>query len=209
MELEAYEAAIPPFVRLQAEFPEHPLRQSMLPRLAYALEQTGQPSEALDIWQAHIKERTDIDEMARLRLQLHMGRLALQAKRFDDALTLLPETDGKSVPKIAASYFGGAEVHHATTSRFVNDKAIGAHEPALGPCGTTATGTVCSNAMGFALDTYRRLRNGRPEMIANAERRIADEAGLVRRALKHAIFGHHRMLPHRMMLPTNDSEDRA
>lgn len=191
MELEQFEGAIPPFTRLQTEFPEHPFSQSMLPRLAYAFEQTGQPEEALVAWQSHMQQAIRIDETDRLRLQLHMGRLALQARRFDDALTLLPETHEMPVAELAAeTSFWRAEVHyeqqqwdvakHQYTELLEHDEA--SH---WGMAARLRLGAVYEQQQEWdlALDAYRKLRDTATdaEIIANAERRIAAiEAGLVR-----------------------------
>ncbi len=191
MGLAQFEAAIQPFSQLQTLYPEHPLRQSMLPRLAYAYEQTDQPNEALAVWQSHIQQGIRIDETARLRLQLHMGRLALQARRFDDALTLLPETHEMAVADLAVeTAFWRAEVHYEQQQWDVAEQQyrelLNHHE--TGHWGVSARlrlGTVYERQQEWdlALETYRKLRDKATdaEMIANAERRIAAiEAGLVR-----------------------------
>ncbi len=191
MELEQFEAAIAPFVRLQTEFPEHPLNQSILPRLAYAFEQTGRPDDALTTWQSHVQQGVSIDETAQLRLQLHMGRLALQARRFDDALTLLPETHEMTVADMAAeTLFWRAEVHYEQQQWNVAKQQ---YETLLERDETSHWSVAARLRLGtvyeqqqewdLALETYRRLRETATdaEIIANAERRIAAiEAGLVR-----------------------------
>lgn len=191
MELAQFEAAITPFTRLQSEFPEHPLIPPMLPRLAYAFEQTGRLDDALTTWQSHVQQGANIDETAQLRLQLHMGRLALQAKRFEDALTLLPETGEMPATDLAAeTLFWRAEVYYeqqrwsvakqqyeALLARDETDRWSEAARLRLGAVYER------QNEWDLALETYRRLQETATdaEMIANAERRIAAiEAGLVR-----------------------------
>ncbi len=191
MELQQYEAAIAPFTRLQTEFPTHALRDAMLPRLAYALEQVERPGEALDAWRVHVQSRTEVDATARLRLQLHMGRLALRAKRFEEALTLLPEMRDTAATEMAAEVlFWRAEAHYELQQW---DEAKQQYQALLKRQGAGHWGTAAQLRLGtvyeqkqewdLALDTYRALRDTATDadMIANAERRIAAiEAGLVR-----------------------------
>ncbi len=191
MELQQFEAAITPFIRLQTEFPAHPLRDTMLPRLAYAFEQTERPGDALETWQSHLQSGIEIDETARLRLQLHMGRLALQAKRFDDALALLPQMQELSTPDMATeTLFWRAEVHYeqqqwAVAKQRYQDVLERDASGHWGEAARLRLGTVYEQQKEWdlALETYRTLRDTATdvEMIANAESRIAAiEAGLVR-----------------------------
>jgi tetratricopeptide (TPR) repeat protein len=191
MELQQFEAAIVPFTRLQTEFLEHPLRGAMLPRLAYAFEQVERPGDALDAWQAHVQSGSQLDASTRLRLQLHMGRLALQVKRFDDAIALLPQMREISVPAIAAeALFWRAEAYYALQQL---DAAKQQYQELLerhgdghwGAAARLRLGTVYEQQQEWdlALETYRTLRDTATdaEMIANAERRIAAiEDGLMR-----------------------------
>lgn len=191
MELQQFEAAITPFARLQIEFPDHPLNHAMWPRLAYAYEQTGRPSEALDAWLSHTRSGTESDETARLRLQLHMGGLALQAKRFEDALTLLPEVRDLSTPEMAAeTRFRRAKAHYELKQW---EAAKQQFQELLEHHGTSRWRYAARLLLGavyeqqhewdLALETYQTLRDTATDaaMIANAERRIAAiEAGLVR-----------------------------
>ncbi len=194
MELQQFEAAIVPFLRLQAEFPMHPLRTPMLPRLAYALGRAERPSDALDAWQSHVQLGTEIDAAARLRLHLHMGRLAFQAKRFEDALALLPEMreirEISGTTMAAETLFWRAETHYELQQW---DAAKQGYQALLEHYGASPWGVAARLRLGtvyeqqqewdLALETYRALRDTATdaEMIANAERRIAAiEAGLVR-----------------------------
>lgn len=191
MELQQFEEAIIPFARLKIEFPEHPLNDAMWSRLAYAYEQAGRPREALDAWQSHVQLGTESDETARLRLQLHMGRLALQAKRFEDALTLLPEAREFSTPAMAAeTLFKRAEAHYELQQW---DAAKQRYQELLERHGNSRWSHAARLLLGavyeqqqewdLALETYRTLRETATDaaMIAKAERRIAAiEAGLVR-----------------------------
>jgi tetratricopeptide (TPR) repeat protein len=191
MELQQFEAAIVPFTRLQTESPEHPLHDAMLPRLAYAFEQVRRPGDALDAWQAYIRLGKESDATTRLRLQVHMGRLALQAARFEDALTLLPEMREISDTAMAAeTLFWRAEAYYQL-QRW--DAAQQQYQELLERHGAShwrdaarlRLGTVYEQQeeWDLALETYRRLREVATdaEMIANADRRIAAiEAGLVR-----------------------------
>ena len=191
MELQQFEAAIVPFTRLQTEFPEHPLRDAMLPRLAYAFEQVKRPGDALDTWQAHVQSGAELDATTRLRLQLHMGRLALQVKRFEDAITLLPQMREISVPAMAAeTLFWRAEAYYALQQL---DAAKQQYQELLERHGDghwsaaarLRLGTVYEQQQEWdlALETYRMLRDTATdaEMIANAKRRIAAiESGLMR-----------------------------
>jgi tetratricopeptide (TPR) repeat protein len=191
MELHQFEAAITPFRRLQTEFPEHPLRQAMLPRLAYAFEQVGRPGDALDTWKAHVKAGAERNATARLRLQLHMGRLALQAKRFEDALALLPKAHKIAATDMAVeTLFWRAEAYYELQQW---DAAKQWYQALLEHYGASRWGDAARLRLGtvyeqqqewdLALETYRTLRDTATdaEMIANAVRRIAAiEAGLVR-----------------------------
>lgn len=191
MELQQFGAAIASFTRLQTEFPAHPLRHRMLPRLAYACEQTGRPAEALAAWKAHVQSATQIEQTARLRLYLHMGRLALQVKRFDDALALLPPAHEMSDPAMAAeTLFWRAEVHYEQQHW---EMAKQQYQELLRHQGAGHWGVVARLRLGtvyeqqqewdLALEAYRTLRDTATdaEIIASAERRIAAiEAGLVR-----------------------------
>jgi tetratricopeptide (TPR) repeat protein len=191
VELQQFEAAIAPFTRLQTEFPMHPLCKAMLPRLAYAFEQVKRPGDALDTWKSHVQLGTEMDVTARLRLQLHMGWLALQAKRFEEALTLLPDRREISATAMAAeTQFWRAEAHYELQQW---DRAKQRYQELLEQHGAghwavaarLRLGTVYEQLQEWdlALATYRTLRDTATdaEMIANAERRIAAiEAGLVR-----------------------------
>jgi len=191
MALQQFEAAIVPFTRLQAEYPEHPLNDAMLPRLAYAFEQAGRLGDALDAWQSYVQVSKESDATARLRLQVHMGRLALRVARFEDALTLLPETREIADPAVAAeTLFWRAEAYYQL-QRW--DAAQQRYRELLERHGSShwsdaarlRLGTVYEQQQEWdlALETYRKLREiaTDAEMIANAERRIAAiEAGLVR-----------------------------
>ena len=191
MELQEWDAAITAFTRLQSDFPEHPLRVAMLPRLAYALEQVGRPGDALDAWQAHTQSDTGQDAAARLRLRLHMGRLALQAKRFEAALELLPQRrDVEAADMAAETLFWRAEAHYHLQQW---DAAKQSYQALLQDQEAARWADAARLRLGavyeqqrewdLALETYRQVRDTAADaaMIANAERRIAAiEAGLVR-----------------------------
>ena len=191
MELRRFEAAIVAFTRLQTEFPEHPLRVAMLPRLAYALEQVGRPGDALDVWQAHVQSGGEQDAAARLRLRLHMGRLALQVQRFEAALELLPQRREVNAADMAAeTLFWRAEAHYHLQQW---DAAKQGYQVLLRDQGAARWGDAAQLRLAavyeqkrewdLALETYRKVRDtaSDAEIIANAKRRIAAiEAGLVR-----------------------------
>ena len=191
MELQQWAAAIDAFTRLQSDFPEHPLRAAMLPRLAYALEQVGRPGDALDAWQTYTQSDTEQDAAARLRLRLHMGRLALQSQRFEAALELLPQRrDVEAANMAAETLFWRAEAHYhlqqwdAAKQRYqvlLQDQEAARWSDAA----RLRLGAVYEQQREWdlALETYRKVRDTAADaaMIANAERRIAAiEAGLVR-----------------------------
>ncbi len=191
MELQQFEAAIAPFTRLQTEFPEHPLRHAMLPRLAYAFEQVERPGEALDTWRAHVQSATELDPSAQLRLQLHMGRLALQAQRFEEALGLLPKGREIEATDLATeALFWRAEAHYELRQWEVAKQR---YQALLSRDGDGHWSVAAQLRLGavyeqqqewdLALETYRTLRKTATDVatIANVERRIdAIEAGLVR-----------------------------
>ncbi len=163
----------------------------MLPRLAYALEHIERPGEALDIWQAHVQSETEIDPAARLRLQLYMGRLALRAKRFQEALVLLPEMrEITATELVAETLFWRAEAHYGLQQWEVAKAQYQAlvkrqERGYWGDAAQLRLGTVYEQQQEWdlALETYRALRDTTTdgEMIASAKRRIAAiEAGLVR-----------------------------
>jgi tetratricopeptide (TPR) repeat protein len=190
MELQQFEAAIASFTRLQTEYPEHPLHHAMLPRLAYAFEQTGRPGDALDAWQSYVGLSKESDATAEIRLQVHMGRLALQATRFEDALKLLPEVGKVADTAMAAeTSFWRAEAYYqlqrwdAAQQQY---QALLQHHEASHwrDAARLRLGTVYEQQQEWdlALETYRRLREVATDakILAKAESRIAAiEAGLV------------------------------
>ncbi|ETW99901.1 MAG: hypothetical protein ETSY1_13245 [Candidatus Entotheonella factor] len=191
MELQQFEEAIIPFTRLQIEFPEHALHDAMWPRLAYAYEQAGRPGDALDAWQSHVQSGVESDQTRRSQLQLRMGRLALQAKRFEDALTLLPQTREATDAAMAAEILFRRAAAHYELQQW--DMAKQQYQELLeryrssrwSPAAQWLLGAVYEQQQEWdlALETYRTLRDTATDaaVIAKAEHRIAAiEAGLVR-----------------------------
>jgi uncharacterized protein HemY len=84
----------------------------MAPRFAFALEQENRRAEALAVWQAYLQHGTITDETERQRLQLHIGRLALQQEQWETALASLAPARSAPVPALAAeSLFWSGEVY--------------------------------------------------------------------------------------------------
>jgi tetratricopeptide (TPR) repeat protein len=163
----------------------------MLPRLAYAFEQIGRPGDALEAWQSHVQLSNESDATAEIRLQLHMGRLALQATRFDDALELLPEAGKVADAAMAAeTLFWRAEAYYQLqrweAAQQQYQELLRHHETShWSDAARLRLGTVYEQQQEWdlALETYRRLREVATDakILANAESRItAIEAGLVR-----------------------------
>jgi TolA-binding protein len=112
MQLRQFREALEPFTRLQQHFPDSPLVTAMAPRFAFALEQENRRAEALAVWQAYLQRGTIADETERQRLQLHVGRLALQQEQWDVALAFLAPARSAPVPAMAAeSLFWSGEVY--------------------------------------------------------------------------------------------------
>lgn len=112
MQLQQFDAALEPFSLLQQRFPDSPLVIAMAPYFAFALEKAARGEEALAVWQAYLQHGTISDDAERNRLQLHVGRLAVQAKRWDEALALLAPARGAVSPTIAAeALFLSGEVY--------------------------------------------------------------------------------------------------
>jgi tetratricopeptide (TPR) repeat protein len=112
MQLQQFHEALEPFARLQQHFPGSPLVTAMAPRFAFALEQENRRAEALAVWQAYFQHGTIADETERQRLQLHVGRLALQQGQWDVALAFLAPARSAPMPAMAAeSLFWSGEVY--------------------------------------------------------------------------------------------------
>jgi tetratricopeptide (TPR) repeat protein len=112
MQLQQFGDALEPFALLQQRFPDSPWVVAMAPRFAFALEQANRHAEALAVWQTYLRHGTIEDETERQRLQLHVGRLAVQQAQWDAALVWLAPARGAQGPAVAAeALFWSGEVY--------------------------------------------------------------------------------------------------
>lgn len=112
MQLQQVSAALEPFTLLQQHFPDSPLVTAMAPRFAFALEQKKQDADALAVWQTYFQRATLADGPERSRLQLHVGRLAVQQEQWETALTVLAPARSAEASSIAAeALFWSGEVY--------------------------------------------------------------------------------------------------
>jgi tetratricopeptide (TPR) repeat protein len=193
MQSQQFEAALKPFDLLQQRFPQSSLVHNMLPRYAFALEKSGRPAEALAAWQTVLQQADIKDEAERHRLQLYIGRLALQERRFDEALTWLRPTRESAAPDVAVeAWYWSAEVFRQQQQW---DPATQGYQTVLQHYPAEAHWVALARLrLGMiyevqqeweqALELYRILRDTATDadMIANAQRRIAAiQAGRVLR----------------------------
>jgi tetratricopeptide (TPR) repeat protein len=193
MQEQHFEAALRPFDLLKQRFPQSALVQNMLPRYAFALEKLGRTGEALAAWQTVLQHGSLKDENERHRLHLYIGRLALQERRFDDALTWLRPARESAGPDVAVeAWYWSAEAFRlqqqwdpATQGyqKVLQRYPAAAHWVALA---RLRLGMIYEVQQEWeqALELYRILRETATDadVIANAQRRIAAiEAGRVLR----------------------------
>jgi tetratricopeptide (TPR) repeat protein len=165
----------------------------MLPRYAFALEKSGRTGEALAAWQTVLQQAGIKDAAERHRLQLTIGRLALQERRFDEALTWLQPTRESAGPDVAVeAWYWSAEVFRQQQQW---DQATHGYQKVLQRYPAEAHWVALARLrLGMiyevqqeweqALDLYRILRDTATDadVIANAQRRItAIQAGRVLR----------------------------
>ena len=193
MQSQQFEAALKPFDLLKQRFPQSSLVPNMLPRYAFALEQAGRTGEALAAWQTVLQQNGIKDEAERHRLQMYIGRLAMQEQRFDEALTWLLPTRGSASPDVAVeAWYWSAEVFRQQQQW---DQATHGYQELLQRYSAEAHWVALARLrLGMiyevqqeweqALELYRTLRDTATDadVVANAQRRIAAiEAGRVLR----------------------------
>jgi tetratricopeptide (TPR) repeat protein len=192
MQSQQFEAALKPFDLLKQRFPQSSLVHHMLPRYAFALEKSGRTGDALAAWQTVWQQQDDRkDEAERHRLQLHIGRLAIQAQRFDEALTwLLPPRQATKPDVAVEAWYWSAEVFRQQQQW---EQAAQGYQELLQRYPDEARWVALSRLrLGMiyevqqeweqALELYRTLRDTATDadVVANAQRRIAAiEAGRV------------------------------
>ena len=193
MQRQQFEAALQPFDLLKQRFPQSSLVRHMLPPYAFALEKSGRTEEALAAWQTVLQQAGIKDEAERHRLQLYIGRLALQERRFDEALTWLRPTRESAGPDVAVeAWYWSAEVFRQQQQwgqathgyqKVLQRYPAEAHWVALA---RLRLGMIYEVQQEWeqALEIYRILRDTATDtdVIANAQRRIAAiQAGRVLR----------------------------
>ncbi|MDH3598338.1 MAG: tetratricopeptide repeat protein, partial [Candidatus Tectomicrobia bacterium] len=191
MQSQQFEAALKPFDLLKQRFPQSSLVRNMLPRYAFALEKSGRTAEALAAWQTVWQQDGIQDEAERRRLQMYIGRLALQEQRFDEALTWLLPPRESAKPEVAVeAWYWSAEVFRQQQQW---DQATQAYQGLLQRYPSAAHWVALARLrLGMiyevqqeweqALELYRTLRDTATDadVVANAQRRIAAiEAGRV------------------------------
>ncbi len=191
MQLQQFSSAAAAFALLKRRFPQHSLVAAMTPHFAFALEKAGRGGEALTLWQTYLDQGTIDDASERIRLHLHVGRLALQEQRFEKALALLtPVREAASPAAVAEALYGLGEVWRQQRQWELAVQAyedLLQHYPAQAHWVASARlrlGIIYEQLQEWeqALEIYHIIRETATDadIVANAQRRItAIEAGRV------------------------------